>query len=523
VTSVVQTKIQAPAPRPKLVDRARLIERLEKGIVSGVRLTLVSAPAGFGKTTLVSSWLSESTNPVAWLALDETDNDPTQFLGYLIAALQRIDSSLGQGLSQVIQSPQVQARGILTALVNDITAFDKLLTLVFDDYHDITSSAVHELLQFLLDHQPPLLHLVICSREEPPVSLPRLRARGQLNELKQQDLKFSSDEADVFLGQTMGLTLSATAAQTLHTHTEGWVAGLQLAALALKENPEEVSELVQQFSGDDRYVTDYLIAEVLQKQPADVREFLLKTSVLDKVNASLAAALTGEKDSQKILRQLEQTNLFIVPLDQKREWYRYQKLFAEVLQATLSKTEKIQLYQKAMQWHEERDLLQDAMHYASSHAKLSGEFESVKRLLPNAAEEAFQRGAMQTVRTWLETLPDEDVQADETLGVYKTWTLVMFGDIAKAESYLAANKKTTSVTPVSTFGKQLVLRAYIQLLYHQDYDKARDLAGSALHLLEKNVAHWRNVALWIVAESQERTRRSSSPASLARIRAHDWN
>jgi LuxR family transcriptional regulator, maltose regulon positive regulatory protein len=517
VTSTLQTKIQRPAPRPKLVDRAHLVGRLEKGITSGAKLSLVSAPAGFGKTTLVSSWLSETINAVAWLALDETDNDPTQFLSYLVTALQQLDSSLGQGLSRVLQSPQIQPRGIITALVNDISAFDRALTLVFDDYHVITSSATHELLQFLLDHQPPLLHIVVCSREEPPLSLPRLRARGQLNELKQQDLKFSSEEANIFLEQTMGLTLSATSTQTLHTHTEGWVAGLQLAALALRENPENVSELVQQFSGDDRYVTDYLIAEVLQKQATDVREFLLKTSVLGKVNASLATALTGEEDSQKMLKLLEQMNLFIVPLDQRREWYRYQKLFAEALQATLEKDQKMQLYQKAMQWHEEQNLLQEAMHYASSYAKLSGDFESVKRLLPRAAEEALRRGAMQTVRTWLETLPDKDVLADETLAIYKAWTLVMFGEMGKAERYVTtAEKKGEASLAVSTLGKQLVLRAYIELLYHQHYDKARELAGSALHLLEGTAAHWRNVALWIVAESQERTSRISETIATLR-------
>jgi LuxR family transcriptional regulator, maltose regulon positive regulatory protein len=508
VTSTLQTKIQLPALRPKLVDRERLTEQLDKGLGSGARLTLVSAPAGFGKTTLVSSWLAESVNPVVWLALDETDNDPTQFLSYLVAALQHIDSSLGQGLAQVLQSPQIQPRGIITALVNDITAFDRGLTLVLDDYHVITANVIHELLQFLLDHQPPPLHLVICSREEPPLSLPKLRARGQLNDIKQQDLKFSSDETSAFLEQTMGLNLSMTSAQTLHTHTEGWVAGLQLAALALKENPEDVSDLVQQFSGNDRYITDYLIAEVLQKQPKEVREFLLQTSILDKLTSSLCDVLTGRSGSQKMLEVLEHANLFIVPLDQKREGYRYQKLFAEALQATLEKSEKMQLLQKALQWHEERGLLQEAMSYASSYAKLSGDVENLKRLLPTAAEEALRRGAMQTIRTWLETLPDEDVGADETLAIYKAWTLVMFGDMGKAETYVtASDKKSGSSLPVSTLARQLVLRAYIELLYHQHYDKARELAGSALHLLEKNAAHWRNVALWIVAESQERTSR----------------
>jgi LuxR family transcriptional regulator, maltose regulon positive regulatory protein len=504
VISTLQTKIQVPAPRPRLVDRRQLVERLNKGVASGTKLTLISAPAGFGKTTLISSWLTDYASPVAWLALDETDNDPTQFLIYLVAALRQVDSSLGQGLNQVIQSPQVQARALMTALVNDLTAFDKALTLVLDDYHVVSSSTIHELVQFLLDHQPPLLHIVICTRKEPSLSLPRLRARGQLNEFKQQDLRFSSDEANAFLGQTMGLNLPSSSAQTLYTHTEGWVAGLQLAALALKENPEDVSSLIQQFSGDDRYITDYLIAEVLQKQPEDVREFLLKTSVLDRLNASLADTITGGKDSQNVLELLEHTNLFIVPLDQKREWYRYQKLFAEALQATLSRSEKMQLYQKAMQWHEARDLLPEAMYYASSYAKLSSEFGVVKRLLPRAAEEALGRGAMQTVRTWLEVLPDENIRADGELSIYKAWTSVMFGDMALAETYLTLGKKPSAM-PASTLGKQLVVRAYLELLYHRRYDKARELAGSALHLLEERAAQWRNVALWVIAESQERT------------------
>jgi LuxR family transcriptional regulator, maltose regulon positive regulatory protein len=514
VTPTLQTKIQPPAPRPKLVTRSQLIDRLEKGVQSGCRLTLISAPAGFGKTTLVSNWLSESTSPVAWLSLDATDNDPTQFLSYSVAALQQVDASLGQAVLQVVQSPQVQARGLITALVNDITTFDKALTLALDDYHVITSTEIHDLLQFLLDHQPPLLHIVLCTREEPPVSLPRLRARGQLNELKQQDLKFSSDEANAFLEQTMGLNLPPTSAQILHTHTEGWVAGLQLAALALKENPEDINHLVQQFSGDDRYITDYLIAEVLQKQPTEVREFLLKTSVLGSLNSSLCNALTGRDDGQRMLEILEHANLFITPLDQKREWYRYQKLFAEALQATLNDSDKMQLYQKAMQWHEEKNSLQEAMYYASSYANLSGDVENVKRLLPPAAEEALRRGAVQTVRMWLETLPDQDVRADGELSIYKAWTLILFGEIALAEKYVAAlDKKASSAIrgelaesmPASTLGKQLVLRAYIELLHHRRYDRARELAGSALHLLEEHTTQWRNIALWVVAESQERT------------------
>jgi LuxR family transcriptional regulator, maltose regulon positive regulatory protein len=502
--ATLQTKIQPPTPRPKLVARERLLERLAKGTVSGAKLTLISAPAGFGKTTLVNSWLIDSTTPVAWLALDETDNDPTQFLNDVVAALHQADAGLGQGLSQAIPSLQVQAQNVMTALINDIAVFDKAMTLVFDDYHVISRGTVHELLQFLLDHQPPLLHVVVCTREEPPVSLPKLRARGQLSELKQQDLRFSGDEAHAFLEQTMGLNLPSSSVQTLYTHTEGWVAGLQLAALALKENSEEVSSLVQQFSGDDRYITDYLIAEVLQKQSQNVREFLLKTSVLDKFNSSLCNALTGRDDGQTLLEHLEQSNLFIVPLDQKREWYRYQKLFAEALQATLSETEKMQLYQQAMKWHEERELLQEAMHYATYYAKLSGDVESLKRLLPAAVEEALARGAMQTVKMWLELLPSKDVHASGELSVYKAWTSVTFGDMALAEGYVVSDKKDSSMS-ASTFGKQLVVRAYIALLYHQHYDEARDLAGSALHLLGGSATHWHNVAFWVVAESQERT------------------
>jgi LuxR family transcriptional regulator, maltose regulon positive regulatory protein len=514
VTSMLQIKLRVPTLRPRLVARAHLVARLEKGIQSGCRLTLTSAPAGFGKTTLISAWLIDSITSVAWLSLDATDNDPAQFLRYLVAALQGIDQGLGQGLAQIIQSPQVQTPSIITALVNDLTAFDKALTLVFDDYQVIVAKAVHDLLQFLLDHQPPLLHIVVCTRDEPPLALPRLRARGQLNELKQKDLKFSNEEAKAFLGQTMGLTLPSTAVQTLHTHTEGWVAGLQLAALALRENPENVNQLVQHFSGDNRYIADYLLAEVLQKQPAEVREFLLQTSVLEHLTGSLCDSLTSREDSQRLLEQLEQANLFIVPLDQKREGYRYQKLFSEALQATLRNSDKLPLYQKAMQWYEARGLLQEAMHYAWGYAKLAGDVEHVKRLLPQAAEEALRRGAVQTVRTWLETLSDDEVRANGELATYQAWTLIMFGDMPLAETYLKVLDKKIFSTPhregvesiaAATLGKQLVLRAYIELLYHQHYNKARELAGRALHLLEEHGTLWHNMALWVVAEAQERT------------------
>jgi LuxR family maltose regulon positive regulatory protein len=356
---LLRTKLYIPPLRREQVPRPRLIERLDAGLRR--KLTLVSAPAGFGKTTLLSEWIgnwesgigklgnqaasqplhpnpqSPISNPkFAWLSLDESDNDPTRFLAYCIAALQTlalsqvegIEANIGKGALSALESPQPPpAEAILTSLINEVAAVPDRIILVLDDYHLIEAQPIHDALTFLLRHLPPQMHLVIATREDPHLPLARLRARGQLTELRATDLRFTSSEAAAFLNQVMGLDLSAEDIAALETRTEGWIAGLQLAAISM-QGRKDVTGFIQSFTGSHHFVLDYLIEEVLQQQSESVQTFLLQTAILDRLTGSLCDALAGQDNGQATLEVLEHANLFIVPLDEERRWYRYHHLFA---------------------------------------------------------------------------------------------------------------------------------------------------------------------------------------------------
>jgi LuxR family maltose regulon positive regulatory protein len=342
--SILATKLFIPPPRPGIVPRPHLIERLNEVLVAGRKLALISAPAGFGKTTLVSEWVASCGQPVAWLSLDDGDNDLTRFLTYLVAALQTIVANIGAGALAVLQSPQPpSSEAILTGLLNEIAAIQEKFIFVLDDYHMVDAQAVDQSLGFLVEHLPPQVHLVIASREDPHLPLARLRARGQLTELRAADLRFTHAEAAEFLNQVMGLNLSAEDIAALETRTEGWIAGLQLAALSMQGRSDAAS-FIQAFTGSHRFVLDYLVGEVLQRQPEGIHSFLLKTAILDRLSGSLCDAVTGREDGKGMLETLERGNLFIIPLDDQRQWYRYRPLFAEVLQARLPDEQPDQVF-----------------------------------------------------------------------------------------------------------------------------------------------------------------------------------
>jgi LuxR family maltose regulon positive regulatory protein len=322
-TSLLTTKLYVPTVRPNLVPRPRLIERLNEGLHR--KLILVSAPAGFGKTTLVSEWvqaMGNATPPiaVAWLSLDAGDNDPTRFLTYFAAALQTTEENIGKGALGMLQSPQPPpSKAVLTSLINEVAAVSDGVILILDDYHMIESSPVDDALSFLLEHLPPRMHLAIATRDDPHLPLARLRARGQLTELRATDLRFSSSESAAFLNQVMGLDLSGEDIATLETRTEGWIAGLQLAALSIRGR-EDASGLIKLFTGSHRLVLDYLVEEVLEQQSESIQTFLLHTAILNRLTGSLCDALTGQDNGQTTLEMLEHTNLFIVSLDDERRW-----------------------------------------------------------------------------------------------------------------------------------------------------------------------------------------------------------
>ena len=411
-TPILATKLYVPPPRPKVVLRPNLIERLKEGLHR--KLTLISAPAGFGKTTLVSEWAASCERPVAWLSLDEGDNDPACFLTYLVSALQMVAPKIGEGVLAILQSPQPPPiESILTTLLNEITTIPDNFVLVLDDYHILDAKPVNNAIIFLLEHLPPQMHLVIATREDPNLPLASLRVRGQLTELRAADLRFTSAEAGEFLNEMMGLNLSPEDIAALEAHTEGWIAGLQLAAISMQGH-QDAASFIKSFTGSHHFVLDYLIEEVLHKQPESVQKFLLRTSILDRMCGTLCDAVLGSPSAsgQETLEYLERANLFIVPLDNERCWYRYHHLFAELLRQRLGKPKEFAEFNlRASQWHEENCDLGAAFHYAI----VAGDFVRAAGLAEAAWQgmnESFQMAAW---LGWVKKLPEEVIRVRPVL------------------------------------------------------------------------------------------------------------
>jgi LuxR family maltose regulon positive regulatory protein len=430
---ILATKLYVPPPQPKAVLRPRLIERLDEGLHR--KLILVCAPAGFGKTTLISEWVATLPRPAAWLSLDEGDNDPTRFLAYLLAALRTIAPNIGEGVLGALRSPQPPpTESILTALLNEIAAVDEDLVLVLDDYHLIDAGAVDDVLTFLLEHLPPRVHLVIATREDPPLPIARLRARGQMGELRAVDLRFTPDEAAGFLGGVMGLELSGEEIAALEERTEGWIAGLQLAALSMRGR-EDVGGFIRAFAGDNRYVVDYLAEEVLGRQPERIRSFLLETSVLGRLSGPLCDAVTGQEDGGEMLEALERGNFFVVPLDDKRRWYRYHHLFADVLFAHLMAEQPDlipALHRRASEWYEHNGSAADAIR----HALAAEDFGRAADLVELAVPEMRRSRQEATLLGWFGSLPDELLRCRPVLSVHYAGTLLQSGQLEGVEDRL---------------------------------------------------------------------------------------
>jgi LuxR family maltose regulon positive regulatory protein len=413
-TPILATKLYIPPPRSKIVLRPRLIERLNEGLSLGHKLALISAAAGFGKTTLTSEWIASCGRPIAWLSLDEGDNDLTRFLTYFVAALQTIVAEIGAGVLGVLQSPQPPSiESILTALLNEITAVPDNFVLVLDDYHVIDSKPVDEALTFLIEHLPPQMHLVVASREDPHFPLARLRARGQLTELRAADLRFTPAEATDFLNQGMGLNLSVEDIAALETRTEGWIAGLQLAALSMQGH-QDATSFIESFTGSHHFVLDYLIEEVLGQQSESIQIFLLRTSILDRLCGPLCDSVLGSPSAsgQETLEYLEHANLFIVPLDSERRWYRYHHLFADLLRQRLGKPKEFaEFHLRASQWHAENGDLGAAFH----HAIAAGDFVRAAGLAEAAWQGMNESFQMVAWLGWVKKLPEEVIRVRPVL------------------------------------------------------------------------------------------------------------
>ncbi len=536
---ILNTKLYIPPTRPELVSRPRLIERLNEGLGQnqgfGRKLTLLSAPAGFGKTTLLSSWIddlqppatnrklvenrqSEIVNRVAWLSLDDGDNDVVRFLAYVIAALQTVETNIGKGTLGMLKSPQPPpAESILTSLLNEIAALPDRLILVLDDYHLIETQPIHDALTFLLEHPPPQIHLVIATRDDPHLPLARLRARGQLTELRATDLRFTSAEAAEFLNQTMGLNLSAEDIAALETRTEGWITGLQLAAISIQRH-KDVTGFIQSFSGSHHYVLDYLVEEVLEQQSESVQTFLLQTAVLNKLTGSLCDALTGQDNGQQTLEMLERANLFIVSLDQERQWYRYHHLFVDLLRRRLHErgSEHIpQLHCRASEWYEQNGLVNEAV----DHALAAEEFKRAAYLIEGAAETLWGYGEQTQLLRWLEMLPAEQVTSRPHLCIFHAWGLFANGQLQAAELSLqaveqamgsAADGEATSDTPnqppdpdrVKMQGRVAVIRAFMAF-FRGDIPGIIQFSRQALEYLPEQDSAWRSSAAIALGDAHD--------------------
>jgi LuxR family maltose regulon positive regulatory protein len=450
---LLTTKLYIPSPRLELVPRPRLIERLEGGLHR--KLTLISAPAGFGKTTLLSECAAKCGYPIAWLSLDEEDNDATRFWMYLIAALQTVYVDLGKEEGQLIQTHQPPAaQAILIPLLNDVAALSNTLVLVLDDYHVISNRAIHDGILFLLEHQPQQLHLVISTRADPPLPVGRLRARGQLTELRADDLRFTSDEAATFLNEMMGLGLTAQDVKALEARTEGWIVGLQLAALSM-QGRKDIHEFVAAFTGGHHYVLEYLTEEVVYRQSESVQQFLLETSILDRLSGSLCNAVTYRDDGDATLERLQRNNLFVVPLDDEYHWYRYHHLFADLLGNLLRKELSLErvreLHQRASEWYEQNGDPDNAI----KHALQAQNFEQAASLIEQIAQAKLAHGKLITLIRWIDALPEDLLRTQLRLRLYQGWALNLSGQSDLAEQILQDARATLQTLPPSPENKAL--------------------------------------------------------------------
>jgi LuxR family maltose regulon positive regulatory protein len=468
--AILTTKLHIPSPRPGLVMRPHLVERLTAGLAAGRTLTLISASAGFGKTTLLSEWISDLrllsadyakpsnqqstiSNPkFSWLSLDAADSNLPRFLTYFIAALQTIQPPLGKALLTALQTPRPPSgEAALTALLNEIAAIPEPFVLILDDYHLIDSPQVDQSLEFLVAHQPPQMHLVIASRQDPPLPLARLRARGQLNELRAADLRFTPSEAAEFLNRVMGLHLADSDVIALETRTEGWIAGLQLAAIALQspiarqspvatQGEKDIASFIQSFTGGHHFVLDYLLEEVLHRQPESVQNFLLRTSILDRLCGPLCEALLDApaNSGQETIDGLERANLFIIPLDNERRWYRYHHLFGELLRKRLgqklSDEDIAALHIRASAWHEKEELLFDAFRYAAA----ANDVERAERLTESRKIGLHLRSVAIPIIEWLASLPKATLDEHPRLWVRSATLSLVAGQTTGVEERLQA-------------------------------------------------------------------------------------
>ncbi|MFN8495372.1 MAG: LuxR C-terminal-related transcriptional regulator [Caldilineaceae bacterium] len=494
--TLLTTKFYIPAPRRPSVSRPQLMDQLQAALTAPC--TLLMAPAGFGKTTLLSLWIEQHRPSVAWLALDEGDDDAVRFWLYAITSLQQLHSGLGAGALALLRAPQPPPlEAVLTQWINELAQMTIPCALILDDYHLITNPAIHQSINFLVDHRPAALHLIISSRSEPPLALARWRVRHQLHEVNATALRFSPVEADVFLNEVMGLALSPTQVAVLTARTEGWIAGLQLAALAMRgmqvgEGRLDPADFIEQFTGSHAHLVDYLVEEVLHRQPEAVQRFLLHTSILERLCGPLCDAVTGERNSQARLEQVQRANLFLFPLDQVHGWYRYHPLFAEALRHRLQQTAAEEgaalhgLYRRASLWHAQTGLIAEAMRYALLAEDWLGAADIIEQNII-----ALQgRGEFMSMRSWLAALPAPLVQARPYLNLAYAWSTILAAQYEEVERHLrmaelalAEGSAPLANLPSAEIVGQIAAVRTLLAVFRNEPEHARELGQQALPLL----------------------------------------
>lgn len=502
--ALVNAKISIPAPGPHTISRPRLVDELRDGLRRP--LTIVTAPAGFGKTTMVADALRSEAGrlDVAWLSLDAEDRHLIRFLYHLVAAVQSAVPNVGRAPVFLIGRLQLPAASdLLTALLSELAETSRHVVIVVDGYHAVSSPEIDAAIAFLVDHLPTQLHLVLISREVPPLPLARWRLQQRLSEIGLESLRFSAGESARFLTAAIGLALPEDLLRTLERKTEGWIAGLQMAALSLQHSADNASmasfaQRVDAFGGEHRHVLDYLAEEVFNRQPQEIRDFLQRTSALDRLCAPLCDAVTGTANSRNLLIRLEQANMFLMRLDENRQWFRYHPLFAEFLRAGCDLTEQQRQHLQASRWYAANNFEEEAIR----HAFAARDFPTTVRLLRDFADKVLARGELSKLRSWLDELPDDLVRAHSDLACYKAWTLCLAGRTAEGQPYAAlARELETDDEPLHRRGMLGAIHAYIALSWGDPKD-AVALAKQALGRLGECASFFRVYAHSLLGQAQ---------------------
>lgn len=493
------TKLHIPAPCKNLVFRETLLKKLNEGL--NRKLILISAPAGFGKTTLISEWIHQYNIATAWFSIDKNDNDPVEFLIYLISATQGIYKKFGRASLELLRSPQPpEVESIVDLLVNEIVDIKKDFILVLDDFHLINNTEIFNLLVYLLDHVPSTIHVAILTRSDPSLAIARLRSQHQLLEFRSSDLCFSTNDIHVLFNKKLKIKLSAEDASSLETKTEGWIAGLQLTALSMFGH-DNISAFVKALKGDNRYIMDYLIEEVLKNQSDEIKEFLLQTSILEQISAPLCNQVLNRVDSQLILEKLEKSGMFVIPLDTGRHWYRYHHLFADLLKQRLllkDKTLVEDLHKKAGEWFEDNEMYDLAI----EHTLVNKDYVKTIKLLGEVVEHMWENGRHSAILKYGDILPDELLYKSPNFCLFYSWILIVSGEIKKAEPYLSAaeikvkkqiSEKNSSEKSIhynkKLFGKIAVAFAYLNS-HLEHSEKIFDYCSIAMENLSEEDPMW---------------------------------